>query len=159
VLTRIKIFFLRPYFDMADYLIIGNAASVVNIVDVLARTISAVRELLLQWEDAEFTCLNLLAQLTALKAALTKIEEWRVSEIAEAHHQLTMDLDDSVACCRILVRRLDTLLSGLPLNPDGTLNLSAKTKILFRSGSMDDLQKLIERQTNALILLLTACNL
>lgn len=145
---------------MADPLvIIGAAASVVSIIDVLARSISTVRELRDQWKDADFTILNLVAQLTALKAALTKIKEWTDTELAEAHHQLIMDIDDSVACCRILVGKVDTLLSELQQKPNGTLDWLARAKLLLGSKSMDDLQKMIERQTCALTLLLTACNL
>lgn len=82
---------------MAEALaIIGAAASVVSIIDVLSRSITTVRGLRDQWTDADLTVHNLLTQLTAFKAALTKIKEWTDSDVAETHHQLKIDLDDSV---------------------------------------------------------------
>jgi guanine nucleotide-binding protein G(i) subunit alpha len=145
---------------MAEALaIIGGAASVVSIIDVLARSIDSIRELRSEWKDADFTVLNLLTQLTAFKAALTKIQEWMDSEMAEPHHQLRMDLDDSVTWCRILAEMVDKLLSDLEHQPNEPLDKIAKARLLFGSKSMEHLQKMIERQTNALTLLLTACNL
>lgn len=141
--------------------VIGAAASVISIIDVLARSIGTIRALKDQWRDADFTVLNLIAQLSALKAALSKIQEWMDGNFEEPHHQLVMDMDDSLTCCGILVGKLDILLSEFQQaqKPDGRTAASAKLKITFGSKGMDDLQKMIERQTNAMTLLLTACNL
>jgi guanine nucleotide-binding protein G(i) subunit alpha len=138
--------------------VIGTAASVANIIDVLSSTISTIGELRKQWKEADFTFLCLVSQLTALRAALAKIKEWADVDIADPHHQLVMDLDTSMSCCRILISKIDGRISELHQNPNEKLDFSSKMKIVFGSKSMDDLQKMIERQTNALTLLLTACN-
>jgi hypothetical protein len=145
---------------MAETLaVLGAAASVVSIIDSLARSIVTLRELRDQWNDAELTLHNLFTQLIAFKAALTKIKEWSDSDDVEAHHQLKMDLDDSVTWCWTLAGLVDKLLSELRQNPTEKLDRIAKAKFLFESRAMEDLQKMIDRQTNALNLLLSACNL
>jgi guanine nucleotide-binding protein G(i) subunit alpha len=138
---------------------VGNTVAAINIIDAISRAISTIRSLREQWKDAEFTCLNLIGQLTALKAALWRLKEWTESEAAETHHQLTMDLDESVNCCRILVAKIETMLLELSRGPNGTLKKLAKSKLLSRNSTINDLQKMIERQTNSLTLLLTTCNL
>lgn len=138
--------------------VIGAAGSVANVIDVLSNTITTIRELRNEWKEADLTFLCLVSQLTALRAALTKIKEWADVDIADSHHQLVMDLDTLVSCCRILISKMEGLISELHHTPDENLDFSSKMKFVFRSKSMDDLQKLIERQTNALSLLLAACN-
>ena len=144
---------------MADPIsIIGTFGAVANIIDVVGKTISTIRELRDEWKEADLTFLSLAAQLTALKAALTKIKEWTDNELSDAHHQLVMDLDVSMSCCRMLIGKINTLLSKLYQTADETLDFSSKVKLVFGSKNIDDVQKLIEQQTSALTLLLTACN-
>jgi hypothetical protein len=144
---------------MADPIsIIGTFGAVANIIDVVGKTISTIRELRDEWKEADLTFLSLAAQLTALKAALTKIKEWTDNELGESHHQLVMDLDVSMSCCRMLIGKINILLSKLHQTADETLDFSSKVKLVFGSKTIDDVQKLIEQQTSALTLLLTACN-
>jgi hypothetical protein len=144
---------------MADPIsIIGTFGAAANIVDVIGKTISTIRELRDEWKEADLTFLSLAAQLTALKAALTKIKEWMDNEFGDPHHQLVMDLDVSMSCCRMLIGKIDLLLSKLHHTADETLDFSSKVKLVFGNKNIDDVQKLIEQQTSALTLLLTACN-
>lgn len=138
--------------------IIGAVKSIASIIDGLSKSISTLRELRSQWKDADFNVLNLSTQLTALRTALTKIKEWTESDLGVPHHQLIIDLDDSVACCRTIVEKIDASLSELQKKPNGELQVSAKIKAMIGSKSMDDLQRTLELQTNALTLLLTACS-
>jgi hypothetical protein len=143
---------------MADPIsIIGTFGAAANIIEVLGKTISTIRELRDEWKEADLTYLSLAAQLTALKAALTKIKEWTDNELGDPHHQLVMDLDVSMSCLRMLIGKIDTLLSKLHQTADETLDLSSKVKLVFGNKNIDDVQKLIERQTSALTFLLTAC--
>jgi len=138
--------------------VIGTAGSVANVIDVLSNTIATIRELRNEWKEADLTFLCLVSQLAALRAALTKIKEWADVDIPDLHHQLVMDLDTSMSCCRILISKIEGRISELHQTPDEKLDFSSKMKIVFGSKGMDDLQKSIERQTNALTLLLVACN-
>lgn len=95
--------------------ILGTAGAVLSIIDVLSRTLKSLRDLYNTWKDADLTIVNLMSQLIALRAALGKISEWMSLDLAHVpqHHQLVMDLEDSVTCCRMLVKTMDDQLSKL----------------------------------------------
>lgn len=144
---------------MADPLtIIGAAASVASIVDLIGKTVSALHTLHSRWKEADFTFINLIAQLTALKAALSKLQGWMDIDMGEPHYQLVMDLEASVACCRMLVRRMDSEVEDLRQNSGTGLDAQDKIKLMARNGTLEELQKMVDRQTSALTLLLTVCN-
>ena len=142
---------------MADPVtIIGTASAAANVLSVLTSTIDIFHRFRIEWKNADFMFLNLIAQLTALRAAVNKIQEWILAE-TEAHHQLIMDLDLSLHCCQMLIGKMNSKLSELCLDDEG-LDFVGKIKFLFGGKSVDSIQKMIERQTNALTLLLAACN-
>ncbi|EXJ67286.1 guanine nucleotide-binding protein subunit alpha, other [Cladophialophora psammophila CBS 110553] len=106
---------------MADPIsIIGTVGLVANIIDVVGKTNSTIRELRNDWKEADLTFLSLTTQLTALRAALIKIKEWMDSDLGDARYH--------------------------------------KAKLALGGKNVDNIQKLIEQQTSALTLLLTACN-
>lgn len=147
---------------MADPLaIIGTVASVAGIIEVLAKTVSTLHELHSRWKQADFIFINLVAQLTALKAALARLEEWMSAGLTEGqnpHHQLVMDLEVSITCCRMLTHKMDTEISELYRNTENVLDAQSKVKLMVKNGTLEELQKMVERQTGALTLLLTVCN-
>ena len=140
--------------------IVGTAAAVADIVGIIIKTINVLRDLHNRWKDADLTIVNLMAQLTSMKAALNKISEWISSDLADVpqHHQLVLDLQDSVTCCTALVKSMDGQISKLDWTTDNTLDLSSRIKLVFENKASKDFQKFIKRQTSALTLLLTACN-
>src|ERR1700759_2127439 len=139
--------------------IIGTAGTVANIIDIVAKTIHAIRELADKYKEADLAFLPLLSQLTALRAAFNKIHEWMVSDLVEdPYHQLVMDLDVSISCCRVLVGKIEAMLLELRAEDNGKLEVRSKVKLIFSTKKIERLQKLIEQQIGALILLLTACN-
>ena len=144
--------------EMDPITIIGTAGAVANIVEVLGKTINSLHEFQKQWRDADFTLAVLISQLGALRAAITKIQQWVDIEFSDPHHQLTMDLDLTLTCCRTLVAMIDAQITGLQSSSDGSLSAGSRVKLVFGSGKIEDLQKIIDRQTSALTLLLTACN-
>lgn len=91
--------------------LLGVAASIISIIDVLGTCSSSLLELHGQWKDADLTLLDLISQLTSLKTALVRIKEWTETAVEEPHHQLTMDLEASVTCCKFLAIRMDDELS------------------------------------------------
>ena len=153
---------------MADPLsIIGTVGAVANIIEVASKTIKSLHDLHSRWRDADFTTLNLIAQLTALRAALAKIQKWidrstdDVEGTTSQHHQLAMDMDLSMTCVRMLIGKLDAEAEGLKRCADedgnGRLDLGSKIKVVFGGkGLGEEWQKMIERQVSALTLLLTA---
>ena len=125
---------------------------------MLAKTVSRLRELKEQWAQADFTFINLIAQLSALKAALNKLQEWIDTDIDETHHLLVMDLEASITCCRMLIDEIDSQVSNFHRIAENGLSSQGKLKLIVKNGTLEELQKMVGRQTNALTLLLTVCN-
>ncbi|KAK4176597.1 putative guanine nucleotide-binding protein alpha-2 subunit [Triangularia setosa] len=142
---------------MADPLsVVGAVGSVAGIIDVLARSISAITTLRSQYKDADLLFMNLTSQLSVLRTGLVKISEWAETE-PEPHYQLKMDLDSVILCCQILASKLDSHLENLH---QGSLRLSSlgKLKLALNGPNIDAIQKMIGQQTATLTLLLAACN-
>lgn len=147
---------------MADAVaIIGMAGAVADIILLLNTAINSLRNLHGHWKDADLIFTSFESQLMALKAALSKIEEWSLLEISTRpnHHQLVIDLDSSLQCCRTLIGKIEAHLARLQLGEEKKLKRMSKA-ILVLDGkkSMDRIAKMLERQTGALNLLLTACH-
>ena len=140
--------------------ILGTAGAVADIVGLITKTIRYLKEVDDRWKNADFTIVNLMSQLTCLRAALNKISEWILSDLAlvPQNHQLVMDLEQTVSCCKMLVKSMDIFMSKIDLTEDGTLDLDARIRIVFQDKVCKDFQEFIQRQTSALTLLLTACN-
>ncbi|KAK3682764.1 hypothetical protein B0T22DRAFT_484787 [Podospora appendiculata] len=96
--------------------------------------------------------------LAALNAALCRIEEWTKSITTDSHYQLVMGLDRSIYCCRLLMERIDRELFSLQRAEGNRLDVASRVTLLFKTKDMKDVQNMINLQTNALVLLLTACN-
>lgn len=140
--------------------ILGTAGAVVNIIDIIGRSIKTLRDLHDRWEDADLIALNLITQLVALKAALSQISEWVSSDLAyhPHHYQLVMDLGESIGCCTLLVKSVDDQLAKLQCGTNSRLDRGSRLRIVFENKVCENFQMYIQRQTNALTLLLTACN-
>ncbi|KAK3332562.1 hypothetical protein B0T19DRAFT_415985 [Cercophora scortea] len=144
---------------MADPLtIIGTASAVSSLVGLIGKSISTIADIRSQWKSVDLTVLTFESQLASLNAALCKIEEWTTSITTDPHYQLVMDLDRSIYCCRLLMERIDRELSSLQRAEGNRLDVASKITLLFKTGGMKDVQNMIDLQTNALVLLLTACN-
>ena len=149
---------------MADPLtIFGAAASVISIIDVFSRTIMTIRSLRSQWKEADIALLSLTTQLSALSAALGKIQEWMESGVVEEglHYQLVMDLQASLECCRLLGCRMWNEVEEMSLRrlgEEGTMALGERARFVLMGGGMGEVQGMIDRQISALGLLLAACN-
>ncbi|PVH95215.1 hypothetical protein DM02DRAFT_571625, partial [Periconia macrospinosa] len=144
---------------MADpFTALGSAASVLSIIDILARAGKIVMDLRNQWTDADFTLLNLSSQMTALRVALSEINTWMENSADETHHQLVMDLETSLECCSLLATRIEAEIAELPKLADGSLAAGSKVRLILKSSGIVEIQNMLGRQTSALTLLLTACN-
>lgn len=136
---------------------IETDGSVDNVIGALGNTIRFIRELGNGWKS-DFAAMNLIAQLTALRAALAEIKAWTDTITDDPYHQLVMDLEVGVSCCRILIDKMDTMLGELHQAGDTPSDLDREISRAFDSENIDGLRKMIKRQTSALTLLLTACN-
>lgn len=140
--------------------IIGTVGAVANIVDLIDKTLASLWTLHDNWKNADFTILSLISQLGSLKAALNKISEWISSDLDgnPQHHQLIIDLEDSITCCKMLIKSMDARLSKTGWNSENKLDIGSRIRILFEDKAINNFQMFIDRQTSALQLLLTACN-
>jgi hypothetical protein len=138
--------------------VIGSMGALCNIIDIVGKTISTINKLRLRWKDADLVFLCLATQLVALRAALQQIEDWTDNDVEDFHHQLIIDLDAAISCCRLLVDKLDTFFCEIDWTTNQELGMHQKAKTVFGASGMDGVQKLIDSQTNALTLLLSACN-
>lgn len=94
---------------------IGIGAPIIGTIDVVIRTISALRKLQERWKATDRTIISLLGQLGTLKAALLQISDW-VSHSFEGkfqHHQLVMALEASIESCQLLLSIMDSLRADL----------------------------------------------
>jgi hypothetical protein len=93
---------LKPFIfcspSMADPLVIvGAAASVPGVVEILDKAASTLHELYNHWKElkeADFIPINFIAPtpFIALESALGRLQEWMNTDMDEPHHQLVMDL-------------------------------------------------------------------
>ncbi|KAG8531296.1 uncharacterized protein KY384_002924 [Bacidia gigantensis] len=118
------------YMDPAT--IIGVTGAIVGIVDVIAKSISTLRDLRDRWVTISLTVSNLMTQLSSLKASLNKICEWISSDLSEVpqHHQLVIDLGEAVVCCRVLVNSMDEHLEQLKWVNKASPKIESKLRTL-----------------------------
>jgi hypothetical protein len=138
--------------------IVSTTSAVTKVLGLLFNTIYTLCSLKQQWTDADIALATLIAQLGTLRSALGKVQNWADGDLDDQHHQLVMDLDLSIDCCRMLITQIDGHISSLRTKADGSLLVSSKVKMLFGSDTLDRIQGMIDRQINALTFLLTACN-
>ena len=58
----------------------------------------------------------------------------------------------------MLVHRIDSQVEDLQQNSGTGLDALNKIKLVVKNGTLEELQKMVDRQTSALTLLLTVCN-
>ena len=140
--------------------VMGVLGSVVNMVDVVTRSLKAVRSLQQKWKMADMTVTLLLGHMATLKAALNQISDWISSNLRPMpqHHQLVMDLGMSLDSCKALVAFMHSHLIYLELNHAGSLTLQSRVRAILQNQSMKDCLNHLGHQANALNLLLTALN-
>ncbi|KAG7410021.1 hypothetical protein Forpe1208_v011073 [Fusarium oxysporum f. sp. rapae] len=144
---------------MADPLsIIGTAGSIANIIDVLTKTITIVCEMRQAWKIADLTILTFENQLNLLKFSLCEIQKWAEAKVDDQSHQLVMQVDNCVTCCRLLISKIDGEVSQLEKTEAGDLMMGSKISLLFKTKDMEQIQRMVDQQTHTLTLLLSACN-
>jgi guanine nucleotide-binding protein G(i) subunit alpha len=124
----------------------------------LRNGINGLRQIHNRWKDSNDSCINLIAKLTALKSTLGKIEDWLNFAIQDLHPQLLADLDVLTHSCDLIVRHVDALNRRLEETNHGAADFAAQLKYTVASRSMERLQKVVQRQNDAVALLLAACN-
>ncbi|RGP78862.1 hypothetical protein FLONG3_3061 [Fusarium longipes] len=152
--------FSRPSLQMADPLtIIGTAGAIANIIDVLTKTITVVFDMRQAWKIADLTVLSFENQLNLLLFALCEIQKWAAFKSDGQSPQLGMQVDKCVAYCRLLIAKIDQEVSQFEKTISGELEFSSKLTLLFKTKEMEQINRMVDQQTQALTLLLSACNI
>ena len=137
----------------------GLAGSVIGLIDVAARSISALRTLQQRWKAADLTINLLISQLMTLRAALNQVEEWiTASPNADHHYQLIIDLGASLESCEILLSFIDGKLNELDWSDNNILSFESKIKIALQNAAVKECATYLANQSTALNLLLTVIN-
>ena len=144
---------------MADpFSIAGLGLAIPGVVDLLAKTVSKMRELFSRWEDADLQLYTVSAQLGTIRATLEKIQDWQADVHAEdPSFQLIMDLNTAVAAISLLADHVDREISKFPTDV-AVMTASDKARLVLASGRLGGLQNMIQHQTTALTALLAICN-
>jgi hypothetical protein len=137
--------------------IVGATASIIGIIDVVARAVVTLHSLYALWKESDLFLLQFTSQLIALNNALTKIKEWMNDVHDETHYLLDIDLGMILHCCQSLASKLEAALDDLQ-STNTPQTMATKAKIMLSNGVLEQISRMIERQTGALVLLLTACN-
>ena len=140
--------------------IIGLAGSVLGIVDVMTKSIAALKNLQTQWQVVDWTITSIIGHLTTLKAALNQISQWISTDLAAKpqHYQLVLDLGDALGSCKALILYIDSYLCKLEWNEDSSLTFQSRLRAVLNDGGVKDCVNHLNNQSNALNLLLTALN-
>jgi guanine nucleotide-binding protein G(i) subunit alpha len=150
---------ITPKAKMADPLsIIGTAGAIANVIDVLTKTITTVCDMRQAWKVADLSVFAFENQLNLLKFALCEIQKWTESRSNERSHQLVMQVDSCMTCCRLLIGKLDGQVSQFQKTTAGDLEFGSKLSFLFKTKDMEQIQRMVDQQTHTLTLLLSACN-
>lgn len=139
---------------------ISLAGSVLNIVGAITGMIKSLHDFRRHWKEADLTVALLMSQLTTLKAALNQIAEWISSSLADVpqYHQLTIDLEESLSSCNVLITFMGHHLSKLAWTEAKALNYESRIRVVLEDKAMKDCLDHLNNQTNALNLLLTVFN-
>ncbi|ENH75761.1 Guanine nucleotide-binding protein alpha-3 subunit [Fusarium oxysporum f. sp. cubense race 1] len=110
------------------------------------------------WKTADLTILAFENQLNLLKFSLCEIQKWAESKVDDKSHQLVMQVNSCVTCCRLLISKIDGEVSQLEKTEAGDLMMGSKISLLFKTKDMEQIQRMVDQQTHTLTLLLSACN-
>lgn len=130
---------------------IANVAGTIEAVADLVRTIEQIYD---QIKAADANITSLVAQLNAIKAALTQIKQLIVT--ANYDEQLQEDLVISTQACQLHMTYLDEVISRLKTKHGAsTLRFRSKVRVMFESDNMAACLCRLDHQASALNLLIT----
>ncbi|ETI25308.1 hypothetical protein G647_02080 [Cladophialophora carrionii CBS 160.54] len=111
-----------------------------------------------RFKESNLTIETLSGQLITVRAALSQINLLIVESLSrdEQHYQLTLDLSAAIGCCNLLLRLLDEQLAKLQYNDTDEVTFLSKVNLMLESKGTEDCLTRLDRQINALNLLVTA---
>ncbi|RYC55193.1 hypothetical protein CHU98_g11014, partial [Xylaria longipes] len=139
--------------------IIGTA---VSLGDVVLKCISRLHSLKAKYHDAPLIISTITGQLHMVQAALDQLSIWNKPEYGRhpRYRQLALQIGNFLDCFSHLILTLEQRLDDF--EPNGSSSITAKQEFVFLWGEKETFEysSLLDRQVNALNLLLQAvqCN-
>jgi hypothetical protein len=136
----------------------GLAASALNTVDIIARSVNFLLGLQTRYRQADLTLNLLIVQLSTLKAALNQIYDWINTSLigVPGHEQVVLDLTTSIEGCKVLLSILNDRISSVERVGVDSLGMWGKTQLLWTENESNQYISYLNNQINALNLLLAA---
>ncbi|KAI8946034.1 G-protein alpha subunit-domain-containing protein [Xylaria longipes] len=135
--------------------IIGTA---VSLGDVVLKCISRLHSLKAKYHDAPLIISTITGQLHMVQAALDQLSIWNKPEYGRhpRYRQLALQIGNFLDCFSHLILTLEQRLDDF--EPNGSSSITAKQKFVFLWGEKETFEysSLLDRQVNALNLLLQA---
>jgi hypothetical protein len=138
--------------------ITGLAASILTIIEITKKIFKTLQKFRERWKETDLEVLLLETQVTTLEAALDQIHKWISSNLDSkpCDYQLYMTLESSLRSCQLLISHLDHYTSTLDRREDDTLDWRNKLAVVSENPDLKRYLELLNNQTSALNLLLTA---
>ncbi|RYP92006.1 hypothetical protein DL770_001861 [Monosporascus sp. CRB-9-2] len=138
--------------------IVQIVGTVVSIGDVVIRCINRLSSIKTKYHDAPMLLSTLIGQLFIVKAALDQLSYWKSRDLSTdpRYHQLALQIDNSLDCFVPLMMTLQLQLDRFDTNGPRKMTPNAKISFLWNEREMTDYLNLLDRQVNALNLLLQA---
>ncbi|KAI9659818.1 MAG: guanine nucleotide-binding protein subunit alpha [Bathelium mastoideum] len=143
--------------------IIGIVDSVMGIADVVTRSIRSLNGLKLKYRDAPTLVSTLIGQLYTTQTALDQLSSWAddyagipTSVEAERYAELAAQVGNALDCFGPLILSLQRDLNQLETYDASQFNLQKRISFLWNERDLNEYLTLLDRQVNALTLLLQA---
>ena len=140
--------------------VVGVVGSIVGIVDVIARSLSALVKLNLELKQADNSLLTMIGELGTTKAALEQLSQLysTISPDSAGSYQFEIDLGHAINAAKGLVTIIDEKITSLGRCDPNTdrLNFEGKIRLVLDSAGFEQSLVRLDRLLNAMNLLITA---
>ncbi|KAI1343214.1 G-protein alpha subunit-domain-containing protein [Xylariaceae sp. FL0016] len=136
---------------------VGLASAVVGIGDVITKSLKSLLDLESRFQDADLKIMDLVGQLSTLKAALNHVSWFAYgSPVTPSHRLLIDDLSVTLRCCEEVVAILDDRIQTAKKHESSGVTDSGGNVAWWEESTADEYMGFLDNQITALNLLLTA---
>ncbi|KAI9689697.1 MAG: hypothetical protein M1820_010067 [Bogoriella megaspora] len=138
--------------------IAGLIGSVVGIGDVVTRSIKRLSRLKNKFRDAPLLLSTLIGQLCTIQAALEQLSFWADKDYRRdrRYEKLAVQVGSALDCFRSLILSLQWRLDRFEGDAEHEIGLGRRMKFVWNESELTEYFDLLDRQVNALNLLLQA---
>ena len=138
---------------------VGLLSSVISIAQLVTHAARRLSMLKTKYRQADLTVSLLIGQLCTMEAALNQLAEFQQPDsvrLAASRSDMQTALSTSIDGCRFLIQSLDERLDQLEEQAQGRLSAWGRWLLLWNEHDIKCFLDLLDRQVNALNLLLQA---